>query len=97
MSEKYLDLTGLGTVANKVKNLIAIGTCSTEAATAAKEITITGNANWALKTGAMIVVTFDETNTANNPTFNVNNTGAKSVFLNTGVITTSSISYARNS
>lgn len=40
------------------------------------------------------MVKFDESNTASNPTFNVNNTGAKSVWYNQGVITTSNLSYA---
>ena len=73
---------------------VAWGTCSTAAATAAKEITITGNTNWVLKAGSIIGVKFTNTNTAQNPTFNVNGTGAKSVWYNTSAITTGSLSYA---
>lgn len=73
---------------------IAYGTCSTAAATAAKVITISGNTNWKLTAGSIIIVKFSATNTAQNPTFNVNGTGAKSVWYNTAVITTSSLSYA---
>ena len=40
------------------------------------------------------MIKFTETNTAENPTFNVNGTGAKSVWYSTSVITTSSLSYA---
>lgn len=73
---------------------VAYGTCSTAAATAAKVITISGNTNWELTTGSMIAVKFSTTNTAQNPTFNVNGTGAKSVWANTAVITTSYLTYA---
>ena len=73
---------------------IAYATCSTAAATAAKIITISDNINWTLDTGSMITVVFTETNTAENPTFNVNNTGAKNVFYGASQITTSSLSYA---
>lgn len=73
---------------------VAWCTCSTAAATAAKEITITGNTNWTLKAGSIIGVKFSYTNTAQNPTFNVNNTGAKSIWYNTSAITTGSLSYA---
>ena len=72
----------------------AYGTCTTAAATAAKVVTISGNTNWKLKAGSRIVVKFSETNTAENPTLNVNNTGAKSIWYNTALITTNSLSYA---
>jgi hypothetical protein len=75
---------------------VAYGTCATAAATAAKVITISGNTNWKLQEGSLIVVKFTNTNTATNPTFNVNGTGAKPVVYGTGAITTtsSSLSYA---
>lgn len=69
------------------------GTCSTAAATAAKVITLT-DTSFQLVTGVIICVKFTTTNTANNPTFNVNNTGAKSVWYNTALITTSNNGYA---
>lgn len=52
------------------------GTCSTAAATAAKTVALTG---FSLVTGARIAVKFTVTNTASNPTLNVNGTGAKAV------------------
>lgn len=73
---------------------IAYGTCSTAAATAAKVITISGNTNWALTAGSIIIVKFTNTNTASNPTFNVNGTGAKSVWYNTALLTSSNLSCA---
>jgi hypothetical protein len=50
------------------------GVCSTAAATAAKEVEIDG---FTLKTGAMIIVKFTYSNSASQPTLNVNGTGAK--------------------
>ena len=72
----------------------AYGTCSTAAATAAKVVTISGNTKWALKAGSRITIKFSATNTAQNPTLNVNNTGAKSIWYNTGLITTGSLGMA---
>lgn len=73
---------------------VAYGTCTTAAATAAKVVTISGNTNWKLAAGSIIVIKFSYTNTAESPTFNVNSTGAKPVLYGTAVITTSSLSYA---
>lgn len=73
---------------------VAYGTCSTAAATAAKEVTILDNENWQLKEGSIITVKFTYTNTAQNPTLNVNGTGAKNILYNTAVITTRSLAYA---
>lgn len=72
------------------------GTCTTAASTAAKEITVS-NDDWSLRTGSVICVLFSNTNTAQDPTFNVNNTGAKSVWYDTGVITDSNIGFAGTS
>ena len=52
------------------------GTCSTAAATAAKAVTLSG---FTLTTGAAVKVKFTVTNTAENPTLNVNGTGAKAI------------------
>ncbi len=52
------------------------GTCSTAAATAAKTVALTG---FTLVTGAVVFVRFTVTNTAANPTLNVNGTGAKAI------------------
>ena len=73
---------------------VVYGTCSTAAATAAKEITVSGNTKWELKAGSIVVVKFSATNTAQNPTFNVNGKGAKSVWYGTAVITTSNLDKA---
>lgn len=58
-------------------NRITYGTCSTAADTVEKVVTCTG---FALVTGAKIDVKFTVTNTAANPTLNVNNTGAKPIY-----------------
>lgn len=68
-----------------------LGTCTTAAATAAKVVTLTDASGWELKQGATICIKFTNTNTAKNPTLNVNNTGAKSIYYNTSVITTGSL------
>lgn len=73
---------------------IAYGTCDTAEDIAEKAITINGNSNWELQIGSIIVIKFSATNKAENPTFNVNNKGAKSVWYNTAIITTGSLSYA---
>lgn len=73
---------------------IAYATCSTEAATAAKVITVVGNTNWELKAGSMVTVLFNYSNSASSPTFNVNGTGAKSVYYGTSQITTSNLTFA---
>ena len=69
---------------------IAYGTCDTAARTAAKVVTLTGNDNWELKVGSVIVVKFSVTNTASRPTLNVNGTGAKSIWYNNAVYTSDS-------
>lgn len=61
---------------NGSTNITHYGTCSTAAATAAKVVALSG---FTLVTGAKLVVKFSTTNTAANPTLNVNNTGAKSI------------------
>lgn len=75
---------------------VAYGTCDTAAATAEKVITINdeNNQNWALVGGAMITVIFTNTNTAQNPKFNVNGTGARDVYYTTTQITTKNLNYA---
>lgn len=58
-------------------NRTTYGTCSTAAGTVGKVVECAG---FALVTGARIDVRFTVTNTAANPTLNVNNTGAKSIY-----------------
>ncbi len=53
------------------------GTCSTAAGTRAKTVACPG---FSLESGAAIIVKFTYTNTAANPTLNVNGTGAKSIY-----------------
>lgn len=52
------------------------GTCSTEASTAAKVVSLT---SFSLATGSKVMVKFTVTNTAASPTLNVNGTGAKAI------------------
>lgn len=70
------------------------GTCSTAAATAEKAVTVSAVQHFALFVGASITVKFTNTNTAQNPTINVNGTGAASVVYGSGVITTGSLAKA---
>lgn len=67
------------------------GVCTTAAATAAKTVDIEG---FKLAVGAMVIVKFDNANSASNPTLNVSGTGAKPMYrygttaLSTGTTTT---------
>ena len=63
---------------------ILFGTCMTAAATQGKVVSCDG---FVLKTGAMVIVSFSNTNTASNPTMNVNSTGAKSIYYRGAAIT----------
>lgn len=65
------------------------GVCSTAADTAAKTVSITSG-TFNLESGAQVSVKFNNINNADNPTLNVNNTGAKSIFVNSSQITTGS-------
>jgi hypothetical protein len=56
---------------------VAIASCTTAAATAAKAVTADGLP--LLSSGLMLIVTFTNKNTAANPTLNVNSTGAKDI------------------
>lgn len=63
------------------------GTCSTAAATAAKTVSIT-DGTFSLEAGARVSVKFSNANTADTPTLNVANTGAKNIFHKGAQITT---------
>ena len=63
-------------------NIVHFGVCNTAAATAAKTVALTG---FVLTEGARVAVFFTNTNTANNLTLNVNNTGAKAISCMKGV------------
>ena len=88
---------GLMAAADKTKldaTNVAYCTCATAAGTAAKVLTVVGNTNWKLTTGSIIIVNPSYTNTASNPTFNVNGTGAKSISVGGTTLTTSMLAYA---
>ena len=70
------------------------GTCTTGAATAAKVVTVSAAQNFRLEVGAMVTFKAPNTNTAQNPTINVNSTGAKPIFFDNAVITTGSLNKA---
>ena len=59
------------------------GICSTTASDAAKTVACTG---FALIPGAEITVKFTVTNTATNPTLNVNSSGAKPIYYRNAAI-----------
>lgn len=64
-------------------NRVNYGICNTEATTAAKVVSCSG---FSLITGSEITVKFTVTNTASNPTLNVNSTGAKAIYYNGSAI-----------
>lgn len=66
---------------------VAYATCGTAGGTSAKTAAIVGNKNWALKAGAIVGIKFTNTNTASNCTLNVENTGAKQIWYNSGAYT----------
>ena len=87
---EYADEAGLAYKAEKLQEkrsidgvnfdgtagIIHYGNCTTNAATVAKLVSCT---NFVLGVGARIIVKFNNTNTASNPTLNVNDTGAKPI------------------
>lgn len=62
---------------NGSANITHYGTCSTVAETVEKAVTLSG---FTLATGSRAMVKFTVTNTAGNPTLNINGTGAKPIF-----------------
>ena len=69
----------LGKIYGNLKGNVTVPycTCGTAAGTAAKVVTCNG---FELETGAKVTVKFTTTNTAANPTLNVNGTGAKAIY-----------------
>lgn len=67
------------------------GTSATAGATAEKAVTIPTDEHFILQQGDVIGVVFTNENTANNPTLNVNSTGAKPIKYNGAVVTTSEL------
>ena len=66
--------------ANLSGNVLNFGICSTAAGTAAKTVTTGGT--FELIEGSKVLVLFQNTDTSNAPTLNVNGTGAKSIKVN---------------
>lgn len=60
------------------------GSCTTAASTAEKAVSVT---SYKLATGSWVAVKFTTTNTASNPTLNVNSTGAKAIYYRGSAIT----------
>ena len=60
--------------------IIRYAVCSTVATIAAKTASITTGAIFSLSTGLRVTVKFNNTNTADNPTLNINSKGAKKIF-----------------
>lgn len=79
----------LGDLAN-LALLSMFGSCSTASATAEKVVSLD---NFELTTGATILITFTNANTATSPTLNVNSTGAKALYFKDGVAVDSTHSF----
>lgn len=73
---------------------IAIATCTTAAATAAKVATINNISSWKLEIGAEVLVKFTYTNTGKTPTLNVNSTGAKKIWYGSSALGSSNLGRA---
>ena len=76
----------MANVINSIKIGTSVGvfapsyaTCTTDATTTAKTATVQNSGNFALETGAIVIVKFSNTNTASTPTLNVKSTGAKPI------------------
>lgn len=72
---------------------VVYASCDTAAATAAKTATVSGNANWELKVGSVVMVYFTNTNSASNVTLNVNSTGAYPIWYNNAEYTSTGTAY----
>ena len=72
---------------------VAYGTCATAADVAEKTVALSGNTQWALKNGSIIMVKFNITNTASNVTLNVNNTGAYPIWYSNAEYTSTGSAY----
>lgn len=81
-----------GVAFNHSANITHYATSDTAAATAAKVASLTG---FTLATGASLKVKFTVTNTAANPTLNVNSTGAKAIFYRGSAITAGTLAINR--
>ena len=61
---------------------VAYAICDTEAATSAKVAAVSGNDNWTLQVGSIVMVYFSISNSAKNVTLNVNDSGAYPIWYN---------------
>lgn len=76
-----------GVTFSNSSNITHYTTCSTGASTVAKEASLTG---FTLVEGARVAIKFSATNSASNPTLNVNGTGAKAIkYRGTSAVTSS--------
>lgn len=71
----------------------AFGECDTESDVSSKIITVS-DSYWDMSIGSILTVMFENTNTAERPTFNVNNDGAVPVIYDSSNITLDNLSYA---
>lgn len=71
----------------------SFGTCDTASDMTSKIITVS-DSYWDMTIGSILTVRFENTNTAENPTFNVNNAGAVPVVYDSSNITLENLSYA---
>lgn len=87
--------TNLGITSGGGSTTTWYGTCGTTASTAAKVVTC---ADFALVKGAIIAILFTTANTASTPTLNVNSTGAKSIYIGSGTVnsTTNTLKWSAN-
>ena len=73
------------------------GDCQTSGSATEKVVTTTGSDIFKLKSGVTIQVKFTHANTAANPTLNVNNTGAETIFIyNASIPSTSQYNWGDN-
>ena len=82
------ELVGNGTTAAPIWKAPNYVECSTAAATAAKAVSIT---NFKLVAGVMVAIKFTNANTANSPTLNVTETGAKSIVCSGSTLATNGL------
>lgn len=82
----YIKLTGTKPIVTLTASGTKTGTCSTAAGTAAKVVTLESGQTFTLANNAVAYVTFSNTNTAANPTLNINGTGAKPIYFSSAAI-----------
>lgn len=82
-----------GSTGGKGADASVYATCTTDAATAAKVVTVVGDDSWELKVGKVVMVYFSNSNSASNVTLNVNNTGAYPIWYNNAEYTSTGTAY----